>query len=317
MSARIAKGTQTRSRPTVNSGRRGSRKARKPSLAEQIGIAPETLRRGLVWIFLGMGIAAAAATASALQLPQMVGAWTGERIGDAGFEVKRVEIKGLERMEKLPVYSVALDQDSMAMPLVNLEEVRQRLLQFGWVEDARVYRRLPDTLVIDIVEREPAAVWQHAQRLHLIDRHGVVLEQVRLDALPQDLPLIIGPGANGQAGALETLLEGTPQLRPLLAGATWIGGRRWDLRFHSGELLSLPEGDDEAQRALVRFARMDQQAQLLGRGLVRFDMRVPGKFIVRVSREPGGSVPALAPEAPPQPAAPAAAVPAEDLTETI
>jgi cell division protein FtsQ len=27
--------------------------------------------------------------------------------------------------------------------------------------------------------------------------------------------------------------------------------------------------------------------QLLGRGLVRFDMRVPGKFIVRVSSQPG------------------------------
>jgi cell division protein FtsQ len=33
--------------------------------------------------------------------------------------------------------------------------------------------------------------------------------------------------------------------------------------------------------------------QLLGRGLVRFDMRIPGKFIVRVSKEPGSTVPDL------------------------
>jgi cell division protein FtsQ len=32
---------------------------------------------------------------------------------------------------------------------------------------------------------------------------------------------------------------------------------------------------------------MDKMTQLLGRGLVRFDMRVPGKFIVRVSSQPG------------------------------
>ena len=32
---------------------------------------------------------------------------------------------------------------------------------FGWVKDARVSRRLPDTLVIDIVERTPAALWQN------------------------------------------------------------------------------------------------------------------------------------------------------------
>ena len=39
----------------------------------------------------------------------------------------------------------------------------------------------------------------------------------------------------------------------------------------------------------------------LGRGFVRFDMRIPGRFIVRVSREPGSSVPELAP--PPAPSA--------------
>ena len=67
-------------------------------------------------------------------------------------------------MERLPVYAVALDQDSMAMPLVDLEDTRARLLRFGWVKEARVSRRLPDTLVVDIVERQPAAIWQHNQQ---------------------------------------------------------------------------------------------------------------------------------------------------------
>src|SRR3546814_9265052 len=76
-------------------------------------------------------------------------------------------------MQRLPVYAVALDQQSMAMPLIDLDGTRERLLRFGWVEEARVSRRLPDTLVVDIVERTPAAIWQHNQRLALIDRHGV------------------------------------------------------------------------------------------------------------------------------------------------
>ena len=46
-------------------------------------------------------------------------------------------------------------------PLVDVAAIRERLLQFGWVKDARVSRRLPDTLVIDIVERTPAALWQN------------------------------------------------------------------------------------------------------------------------------------------------------------
>src|SRR3546814_18033570 len=83
-------------------------------------------------------------------VPRRMG-WTGGgAVGEAGLSVKRVEIKGLERMQRLPVYAVALDQQSMAMPLIDLDGTRERLLRFGWVEEARVSRRLPDTLVVDI-----------------------------------------------------------------------------------------------------------------------------------------------------------------------
>jgi cell division protein FtsQ len=85
----------------------------------------------------------------------------------------------------------------------------------------------------------------------------------------------------------------------MMAGATWVGGRRWDIRFQSGEVLALPEGEAAAQKALLRFAKMDQATPLLSRGFVRFDMRIPDKFIVRVSSQPGSSVPAIAPDAEP------------------
>ena len=85
----------------------------------------------------------------------------------------------------------------------------------------------------------------------------------------------------------------------MLDGATWIGDRRWDIRFRSGETLSLPEGDGAARDALVDFARRDGVARLLGQGIVRFDMRVPGRFVVRV-KDP---VPPLAIDTP-KPAAP-------------
>jgi cell division protein FtsQ len=162
--------------------------------------------------------------------------------------------------------------------------IRDQLMHYGWVQDARVSRRLPDTLVVDIVERKPTAIWQHHQRLALIDGEGVVLAPVKLDDMP-DLPLVIGPDANRQTGQLSELIASTPSLKPMMAGATWIGGRRWDLRFQSGETLALPEGTEAAKAALQKFARLDTSARLLG--FVRFDMRVPGKFVVRVSSEPG------------------------------
>lgn len=243
----------------------------------------DSIDRFVVWSMAGMVGIAVLAGAMMAGLPGYVGTAVAGSIGRAGFAVKRVEVTGIDRMERLTVYAIALDQHSMAMPLVDLDKVRNQLLGFGWIEDARVSRRLPDTLVVDIVERKPAAIWQHNQQLSLIDAHGIVLEPVSLDAMP-DLPLLIGSDANEQATALSQLMERAPALKPMLAAATWVGGRRWDLRFQSGETLALPEGEDLAGKSLVKFARMDGVQRLLGRGYARFDMRDPTKFVAKIDK---------------------------------
>ena len=243
----------------------------------------DSIDRFVTWSMAGMVGFAVVAGAMMAGLPGYVGTAVAGSIGRAGFAVKRVEVTGIDRMERLTVYAIALDQHSMAMPLVDLDKVRSQLLGFGWIEDARVSRRLPDTLVVDIVERKPAAIWQHNQQLSLIDAHGVILEPVALDAMP-DLPLLIGSDANEKATALSELMERAPALKPMLAAATWVGGRRWDLRFQSGETLALPEGDDLAGKSLVRFAQMDGVQRLLGRGYARFDMRDPTKFVAKIDK---------------------------------
>src|SRR5947209_18006816 len=101
-----------------------------------------------------------------------------------------------------------------------------------------------------------------------------------------DLPLLIGDGANGQEQQLARLMNAVPTLKPQLASASWVGGRRWDLNFQSGETVALPEGEAAAQAALTKFARVDKESGLLGRHILRFDLRVPGKMIVRLAHAP-------------------------------
>lgn len=309
MTAKIARGGGAKARPRARPSSRSvsTRRPKQQSLLQSAGFAAGTGKRIGGWVFAGAAVAIVIAAALAFRLPSIAVTAMGETIGHAGFTMKRVEITGARRVSRLDIYNVAFDQPSMALPLVDLGATRERLLHFGWIKEARISRRWPDTLVVDVVERQPVAIWQNNQQLSLIDGEGVVLEAVRLESMP-DLPLVIGPTANRQVSALSGLLETAPHLRPQVAGATWVGGRRWDIRFQTGETLTLPEGE-EAGRAIARFARMDQQTQLLGRGFVRFDMRDPRRMIVRVSREPGSSVPELAaPDPGPVP---------EDLARTI
>jgi cell division protein FtsQ len=97
---------------------------------------------------------------------------------------------------------------------------------------------------------------------------------------------LIGPGANRQTHKLDQLLSAAPTLKPQLASAQWIGQRRWNLLFQSGETVALPEGEAAARTALVKFTDKDKSFGLLGRGLVRIDLRQPGKMIVRLPNVP-------------------------------
>jgi cell division protein FtsQ len=233
----------------------------------------------------------AAVVLVALEVPGRAMTAAGEALGRAGFTVKRIDVVGLRNMDSGPVYEIALEQRSMAMPLVDVERIRQQLLRYGWVKDARVSRRLPDTLSIDIVERRPAALWQDRDQLALIDSDGVVIDRVPVTRMP-DLPLLIGPQANLHERELNRLLDVAPTLKPQLVSATWVGGRRWDIVLQTGETIALPEGEQAATTALSKFADLDKSTGLLGRGLVRIDLRLPGKMIVRLPRAPGEAPPA-------------------------
>jgi cell division protein FtsQ len=273
--AKLTKGNVRRKSPATKSAF--------ARMVEALPISEAFIDRAVTVSMVGLVSVAALGLAWYSGLPGYVGTEIAQSIGRAGFAVKRVEVTGLERMDRLTVYAIALDQHSMAMPLVDLEKVRGQLLRFGWVEDARVSRRLPDTLVVDIVERKPTAIWQNNKKLTLIDKKGVVLERINASAMP-DLPLVIGDKANREAVALNELLDRTPSLKPVLTSATWVGNRRWDLQFQSGEVLALPEGKDKAAAAITNFARIEGVERLLGRGFVRFDMRDSTKMVVRIQR---------------------------------
>lgn len=279
---------------TVRRGGTGARKgSRKP--ARQAAVSAQAKRQIGKLAGWGIGLFVTALLVGvgfALDLPAKIGHAAGEATGAAGFSVAGYQIVGLKRMDRRIVDEIVTGElhraaelsereDKPAQALVSATAIRDQLLQYGWVKDARVSRRLPDQLVIDIIERKPAAVWQNKGQLSLVDADGVVLAPVPLDKMP-DLPLIIGRGANAHSTELAALMKDAPTLKPQLASATWIGGRRWDLAFTSGETLALPEGDSEAATALQKFAKRDRTQGLLGRGFKRFDLRVPGKMIVRL-----------------------------------
>ena len=239
------------------------------------------LHRIFLAMILGAAVVLAWMMASFAGVPAMAREQMMHLAHQAGFELHNVNVRGTKHLNELKVYQIALADRDRAMPFVDLDAVRGRLLALSWVEDARVSRQLPDTLVIDIVERKPAAVLAKPDRMVLIDATGRELEVVSEGRAKGKL-MLSGPGAGQQITALSALLDAAPALRPQLKSAEWIGNRRWNLTFKTGQLLALPEGKDQSAKSLITFAQLDGRNRLLGGKAVAFDMRAGDRIYIRM-----------------------------------
>lgn len=286
--AKIKRGGQGVRRAAKASNRAaGARRARAKTTGfvdTVMGVLPFTEEQwSRIWlaVIIGGAVALAWVIANLAGVPAMAQAEVGRIASDAGFEVRQVRVTGTNRMDERQVYARALAQRDRPMPQVEIEKLREELLGLPWVADARVSVQLPETLAIDIVEREPHAVLEKPDRLMLIDASGVELEPIARDKATDKLR-ISGPGAAKQVAPLDTLLAAAPALRPQIEATEWVGNRRWNVTFKTGQVLALPEGRDESASALVKFARMDGQNRLIGGKVATFDMRAPPRIYMRV-----------------------------------
>lgn len=246
-----------------------------------IPFSEEQLHRIFLAVILGGAAALAWVVAGFAGLPAMAGQQLAQIAGDAGFEVRRVDVRGVKHLNELKIYERVLAERNQAMPLVDIAALREELLQLSWVQDARVSRQLPDTLVIDIVERTPHAVLKKPGRFVLIDAEGHELEPVSAQRA-KGMLVVGGPGAGKQVVALSQLLEAAPALNPQVREAEWVGNRRWNLTFKTGQVLALPEGEQASAKALMAFARLDGTNRLLGGRVAAFDMRASDRIYLRV-----------------------------------
>jgi len=244
-------------------------------------LTEEQLHRVFLAAILGACVAMAWFVASMAGVPAMAHRQLVALASDAGFEVRRVDVRGVKNINELKVYERVLAERDQAMPLVDIHALREELIALPWIKDARVSRQLPDTLVIDIVEREPHAVLRKPDRLVLIDATGHELETVSAERA-KGMLVVSGPGSGKQVVALSRLMDAAPALRPRVREAEWIGNRRWNITFTTDQVLALPEGEKEAAQALITFAKLDGTNRLLGGKAVAFDMRARDRIYFRI-----------------------------------
>lgn len=88
------------------------------------------------------------------------------------FSLEQIEVEGAEHVTKESLLGRAEIELGMNIFDVDVERVKTLVESEPWVESARVERRLPDRLTVDVSEHEPAAVLVVGSTWHLIDGRG-------------------------------------------------------------------------------------------------------------------------------------------------
>jgi cell division protein FtsQ len=206
-----------------------------------------------------------------------------EASGAFGLRVDDIRVEGRATTDRQTILDALGVRPGAPIFAVDPARAKRQLESLPWVRSAAIERRLPDTIYVRLVEREPMALWQHGGKIDLIDRSGAVIPVTRLDRFAK-LPMVVGEDAAGHAAALLAMLGSQPDLAARVTAAIDVDGRRWNLRLDNAIDVLLPSDDPAA--AWADLARLQRTSAILQRDVQAIDMRLPDRLVVRVAPEP-------------------------------
>jgi cell division protein FtsQ len=204
------------------------------------------------------------------------------RVGDAllvvlGFGVEEIQITGHKETSELAILEQL--QGDVSLVSFDLRDAQNRVEALPWVARASVRKYYPSTLIVEVEERTPFALWQRDGQVRVIDMTGteiVPLEESRFSKLP----FMVGGGANAKAAEFFIEILAEPEIVEQLRAAVLVAGRRWDLHLDNGVTVKLPE--KSVREALAQLVKLNAERQLLARDVVVVDLRLPDRITVRL-----------------------------------
>jgi cell division septal protein FtsQ len=129
------------------------------------------------------------------------------------FQVQTVRVRGNVLLSQAEVGTTASVVGANIF-WVNRAEVAARLRSLPLVQGVEISATLPDTVDIQVVERQPAGFWMSGDQIYLVDKEGVILKAV--DAETGQIRACAGQPCDPQLAALPSVAQA--QAGPLALG---------------------------------------------------------------------------------------------------
>ena len=107
------------------------------------------------------------------------------------FAIRTVDLVGAKRSTLEQLKSEAGVTVGANIFALDTDAAERKLLENPWISEVKVTRRLPNTLRIELSERDASAVVSLGEHLYLVTREGVPFKAIEIGD-PYDMPLVTG-----------------------------------------------------------------------------------------------------------------------------
>lgn len=197
-------------------------------------------------------------------------------------KVRDVRVVGGSHTTSREVAAVAGLDENDNLLLLSTEHLEREVLTLPWVAEAKIDRRLPDTVSVRIRERVPAVVVEVPSGRWTVDAQGRVLQEGRASS---DLPLLTGaitgelvPGESvdhdGVLGALKVWRSLPPRVRQDIVALFAPSTERISFSFQDHTLVRYGSSRDRVAKRRVLLALL-KRIKERGMTAAYIDIRVP------------------------------------------
>ena len=198
-----------------------------------------------------------------------------------GFFIKNVDIKGINHLNQKDILKTINYYNKKNIFNVNLKNIYNEIKQNTWVEEVSIKKIYPNTLKIDLIEKEPIAIWQNKSAYHLITKNGEIILEANLNNFKKHLPIIIGKNAHKNVYSILQILNIDKNLTKNIWSLTFVNERKWDIHFNQGLTIRLPS--TSVKEAWEKIILLSEKFNILSLDLTELDLRSSNNVLGKIN----------------------------------
>lgn len=197
----------------------------------------------------------------------------GEIALDSGYGLKKIQIMGNEIIKQGEIYNLVsgyIDQNTFSLPIW---KIKQELEEIPWCKKATVVKKLPNEVIIKILEHRPFAILNDFEVI-TADFYSIIKYDRAFFLV--GLLRINSSNINEARNFIKTLKSALPdQIFTQIKEVEYISNRRWNIVFLDNLLVKLPE--EHLNSALQQLVKIYSKNKSLNENLSVIDLRLQNK----------------------------------------